>query len=231
MKTRAKSGFSRNRKVSYCTCQWCGVKYWSQRSNSKYCCDSHKTLANNQRQQERKANEQKLELARRARIAATRTVQPIARSPQPKVLNAPDSLISESALKELDHYIKQTFGEIQVARRAQENRTAFERISRAFVSIGTKLGIIATRGYLLSAEISVIEHRIHEVLSDPATRSFGAFSNHIYICNTEIALFLKEIARNLRISNQRRLFVTLPEQIKKGIEYLQMPPSYIAEGN
>ncbi|MCX6296565.1 MAG: hypothetical protein NTX97_10955, partial [Bacteroidetes bacterium] len=43
-----------HRKLTMLTCEWCKRRFCSERADSKYCCDSHKTLACDKRRNEKR---------------------------------------------------------------------------------------------------------------------------------------------------------------------------------
>lgn len=45
----------------YIDCSWCGVEFLATKSTAKYCCDSHKTLANRERRRLEEIEDERIE--------------------------------------------------------------------------------------------------------------------------------------------------------------------------
>lgn len=221
-KYRSNHPYRNPRKQTLLQCQWCADDYLAERSDSKHCCDSHKTLASNERQNKRREQEnlyyeQQRQLRIRnkpANVTLVKPAQPIHRiEPQiPRIdwreLEKSVNEMVEKSVKDLKHL---------------EEQRVIDNLNRLFSEIGERILKCSSAGYIRQPDISAIQSKVSRVPIDTRLNAFVQFQDHIEFVNQKLDVYLQDVSRELRKSHSRRLEFILPEEILSGITQLCTP--------
>lgn len=220
MITRSKKSKSCFRRQSVLICQWCFETYMAERSDSKYCCNSHKTLASNARQkqkneQERIADERRRQLRINQQKVTTANKTKSTLSIPRDVQEPPPNLLLgfEKTMKEI---LEKSAREMQL----RDQKLEMEGHVNKFVDIAKRMQSCFEDGYIRYSGISELKFRVSRILGESALRSLKPFQKHIEFIEQTLAPYLEELRRELRDRDARRLTLDPPMEITFGLELL-----------
>lgn len=226
MKLRAKNGFYLDRMQSQCTCLWCNEPFVSQRSDSKYCCDSHKTMASNKRQDERRERErnyyeqqEQMRIARKKAatinsIKSPETISKVLEEPSPDVWAEFETSMKEMVLKtELEH-------------RLRDQQRELDFFSKMFEEIARRMKSCAQTGLIRYTDISALQYKVSRILNDPKLHVIEKFQEHLKFVEGTLAPYIEELYVEYRESPARRLEFNPARNIIYGLEFLGTPVQF-----
>lgn len=226
MRTRAKYGFRNDRRLSECTCEWCHQAYTAQRSDSKHCCDSHKTLASNARQDKKREREriyyeqqEQLRILRK-KAATANSIKP----PQttPKVVAEP----SPDIWAEFEVNMKEMLIKTEQEQRLRDQQRELEGYSKMFEEIAKRMKTCAKAGLIRYTDISALQYKVSRILNDPKLHVIEKFQEHLKFVEGTLAPYIEELYVEYRESRARRLEFNPARNIIYGLEFLGTPVQF-----
>lgn len=221
MRIRNKKGFYADRRQSTCTCKWCGESFISQRSDSKYCCDSHKTLASGERR--RQKNEQEIIAEQRRRqlhiiqqkARVTNSVKP--NQPIPRAVPEPSPEIWMDLEKSMKDMLDKTAQDMKL----REQQRELARYNSMFKEIVSRMESCSQYGVIRYSDISDLQFKVSRILTDTNLRTIHIFQEKVDFVGEELEQYLQDLRIELRESGSRRIEFDPPPEIISGLEVLR----------
>lgn len=220
MKLRARRGFYSDRQQTRCICEWCGKPFVSQRSDSKYCCDSHKTLACNKR------NRLKLEQKRTVeKIRYTQPVPPVkATVGKPEVastiINREPEGHSEEQMDKLKNEVNVMIQNYAKEKKQREEKMAVDDVIRKLVAIGENLKDWSRGRFVRRSQLASMERMVISVVDHPNAIRMSQFHEHLRFLSESLLPYIKETKTKFFKEGVYRLTMQLPDYIKSGMALL-----------
>jgi len=223
MKLRARRGFYNDRQQSRCTCQWCGEWFLSQRSDSKYCCDSHKTLASNARMEQRREQERMDEERRRQYYIHQQKTSVASPTKPPETICKPQPQSSNDDWKEFEQTISEMLEKSRKEQKLREEKHEMERYEKMFTDIVQRMQRCSSVGAIRYSDISALQSKVSAILLENKLGTCSIFQQHLEFVDQIFRSYVEELRREFRRSGARRLEYNPPEEVLRGLEMLRNP--------
>ncbi|CAN5915536.1 hypothetical protein BH11BAC7_BH11BAC7_26300 [soil metagenome] len=217
------------RKVTECFCHWCFENYLAERSDSKYCCDSHKSLACNKRtnekwKQQRISEEATQELRRKQREREKIASQPANQKPTP--IKQTQNIFQETDFVKLQNEITAMFDKSIQDQKIRDKKYEFESQSRLFTQLPIRLLECSSNGYINRFDIDRLLKKVDEIICNDAICQQDAFNLHLEFIENQLFPFLEELDEQESQYKLRRLKLELPPEIFSGLQLLRQPITF-----
>jgi hypothetical protein len=217
MKYRSSHSNLSSRKQSTCTCKWCGESFISQRSDSKYCCDSHKTLASFNR----------LWGKGEARLQPEMHVYPISRkkvqskqSPVPKTkpIQSNYDELTDEHYKKLMLEIQMSVQNLEAGFRKTQIRTLTQNLTDSISKLLQELKEIEAKKIIRRPHLSILDRRVSEI-ADTITGlpDFPYREDLINLIESELQPYLRSLHSEMYRFEGYRMPTEVPPVLLAGL--------------
>ena len=202
--------------MTICKCKWCGEEFESERSDTKFCCNSHKTMACDKRREDietRRLNyERQLRIKQREKIMAT---IPISVAPTLIIDNSEENYFEEARKNMLA-----SFEKMERDRKIADKKYEFERYCRQFSKVAKEFLRLAEYGAISKRDIRSLSREVNLILGDQGIRRNEKLEDRLAFLEDVLVEYLEELKELEKNCEYHRLDFELPEEVCEGLEML-----------
>ncbi|MCX6312831.1 MAG: hypothetical protein NT084_14505 [Bacteroidetes bacterium] len=202
----------------------------SERSDSKYCCDSHKTMACIQRRLDERDNQKRNKEVQRQRLIQQLTqelktsIQEIKTSIRTTNLpNASQNQVDNQSVLDFRKSMDQMFEKTEREQKLRDEKYEFEKLWKQLNEIGVEFLSYSKSGSISQREIDSMWRKTDKIIDNEKIKNNSALQNHWYLIDDVISVYLDELEDSVIENGQRRMRFTLPEEVHSALQMLLKP--------
>ena len=204
------------RKMTICKCKWCGEEFESERSDTKYCCNSHKTMACDKRREDietRRLNyERQLRIKQQEKL---KQVIPVSAAPTPT-----KNIAVDNSLIDFEKEMNAKFEKARLNIAIESKKYELERYCRQFSHVAKELLKWADYGSISKRDIRSISWEVNLILGDQGIRRNEKLEDRLAFLEDVLVEYLEELKELEKNCEYHRLDFELPEEVCEGLEML-----------
>lgn len=205
------------RKLTMLTCAWCKRRFCAERSDRKYCCDSHKTMACVKRGKDKiKKRLEDQEAHRQWQIA------------QKQLAILEEKILAKEKIDRQNHdndmkAMHEMMAEMKQELKLNGEKREFEHQWKQLNSIAVEFLRLSTYGSISAREIRSLGEKSDEIIDNEKIKQNPALQKHWLFIDDVFSVYLNELSDLEDKSDSRRLEFKAPAEIISGMQMLMEP--------